>query len=527
MTIPSSSSFQHKLSLPHTPPNSSPPQSTLLLSSSTNNVLEPGLRIDQLKHSFQSLSSQQQEWLLSEIVNQCDHTHLSFLHDMITPRLKVDFLKRLPLEISLYILSFINHPQSLGQIACVSKHWNQLLKDETIWKTVYEQHYNHFNNSSSLIPQQNISDFSYRDQFIRRYRISTAWKHGGHVKVVDEGLEGLVTSLQCDDKYIVVGCDNHRIEVFDTSTGNKIRTLLGHEGGVWALQFKGDDLPDHHQLQQRILVSAGCDRDVRVWNLETGELLHTLHGHISTVRCLKMKNKQLAVTGSRDCTLRIWDIENGRAKHVLYGHQGSVRCLDISGNVLVSGSYDHTARVWDLTTGECIHVLEGHQSFIYSIVTDGIKVAAGSLATHIRVWSVETGECLATLHGHTSLVGQLELVPGYDSMGPTLVSGGTDGCLRVWDWNEPFECLQRISAHDSSITCLQCDDQWIVSAGSDGRVKLWDRKEGRLIRTLANPAKTVWKTQFNQSKAILLMYRALNSNTDLGTTVLEIHDFDI
>ncbi|CAO3594124.1 unnamed protein product [Absidia cylindrospora] len=462
---------------------------------------------------------------------------------MVNLRLKVDFLKRLPIELALYIVSFIHDPPTLGNMACVSKHWNGLLKDETTWKNMCDLHQyrrqpllcnfgtsflangDEYNDTDMDIAT--TTSFSYREHFVKKYSIATAWKKGGHVKVVEQGLEGLVTSLQCDDKYIVVGCENHRIEVFDTATGNKVRSLIGHEGGVWALQFKGDDHVENLDDQQRILVSAGCDRDVRVWNLETGELQHTMRGHISTVRCLKMKDKQVAVTGSRDCTLRIWNVDQGTVKHVLYGHQNSVRCLDICGNVLVSGSYDNTARVWDLTTGECRHVLVGHQSNIYSIVTDGIKVAAGSLGTHIRVWSVDTGDCLATLHGHTSLVGQLELVLGDDTMGTTLVSGGADGCLRVWDWDGPFECLERISAHDNSITCLQCDDRWILTAANDGRVKLWDRKEGRLIRTLANPAKTVWKIQFNESKAVLLMFRTFSPTSEEGTTVLEIHDFDI
>jgi F-box and WD-40 domain protein CDC4 len=67
---------------------------------------------------------------------------------------------------------------------------------------------------------------------------------------------GLVTSLQFDDEVIVVGCDNHKIEVFDTITGRNIHTLEGHEGGVWALQFKGGEKHD----PERLLVSGGCDR---------------------------------------------------------------------------------------------------------------------------------------------------------------------------------------------------------------------------------------------------------------------------
>lgn len=78
-------------------------------------------------------------------------------------------------------------------------------------------------------------------------------------------------------------------------------------------------------------------RDVRVWDLDTGERRHVLQGHTSTVRCIKMKDKRTVVTGSRDCTIRIWDLERGALVHVLLGHQHSVRCLDLHDNTVVSG----------------------------------------------------------------------------------------------------------------------------------------------------------------------------------------------
>ncbi|KAI8062254.1 WD40-repeat-containing domain protein [Gongronella butleri] len=528
-------------SLPDTPPSSSPPPvSTALCATSS-----PAFPFDQLKGTFLQLSTHQQEQLLADIIDQCDHTQLAYLHNLIAPRLKVDFLKRLPMEIALTILSHIDHPTTLARIACVSRHWNKLLKDESIWKRLcakyhYDVQYHHMYPRGALPPRPSISamvpaslpPLSYRALFQRKYSLNGTWKTGGRINYVENGLEGLVTSLQCDDKYIVIGCDNHRIEVFDTATGCKVRTLVGHEGGVWALEFKGGDDPLD---PDRILVSAGCDRDVRVWNLDTGELLHVLSGHSQTVRCLKMKDKRTLVTGSRDFSLRIWDIEQGKLLHVLLGHQQSIRCLDICDNILVSGSYDSTARVWDLTTGRLLHVLSGHQSQIYSIVTDGVKVATGSFATHIRIWSVATGECLAVLHGHTSLVGQLELVSlphtvnGQQEWRTALISGGADGCIRIWDWDaEGFECLQRISAHDNSITCIQTDHRWMLSGGNDGRIKLWNPIDGRLIRTLTAPAKLVWKLQFNESKAILVMQRTLDASPDRSDqTVLEIHNFDL
>ncbi|KAI8344678.1 WD40-repeat-containing domain protein [Chlamydoabsidia padenii] len=476
-------------------------------------------QIHQLKTSFQQLDPQQKQVFFNELINCCNNTQLTYLNSLIVPRLKIDILKELPIEISLHVLSFIDDPKTLARAACVSTFWNSLLQDEATWKSLCTKHQYQRRNSSIcggelLAPPTHRLNFSYRQHFKRKYNIASTWAHGGRIKVVDDVFVGdtLVTSLQFDDKYIVVGCDNHRIEVFDTQTTRRIRTLEGHEGGVWALQFKGGDKYD----PARTLVSGGCDRDVRVWDLDTGERRHILRGHTSTVRCIKMKDKRTVVTGSRDCTIRVWDIERGALVHLLLGHQHSVRCLEIHGNTVVSGSYDSTARIWSLQTGRCLHVLSGHQSQIYAIAYDGQKVATGSLDYTIKVWSSETGQCLATLQGHTSLVGQLQL------SGTTLISGGSDGCLRVWSMTT-YECLQQISAHDNSVTCLQFDDRRMLSCGNDGKVRLWDLKSGRLIRNFTTPGKTVWKLQFNDTKAVVLKQLERPERH----TVMEVHDFDV
>lgn len=219
--------------------------------------------IHQLKTSFQQLDHQQKQVFLYELINCCNTSQLSYLNNLITPRLKIDFLKELPIEISLHVLSFIDDPKTLARAACVSTFWNSLLRDEATWKTLCMKHRYQRRNSSIcggelLAPPTQRLNFSYRQYFKRKYKIAATWEHGGRVKVVDDVFMGdvLVTSLQFDAKYIVVGCDNHRIEVFDTQSAQKVRTLEGHEGGVWALQFKGGDKYD----PERILVSGGCDR---------------------------------------------------------------------------------------------------------------------------------------------------------------------------------------------------------------------------------------------------------------------------
>lgn len=226
------------------PPATPPAHSTIPYRLDKDDIIELG-------QAFQLLTPLQKQYFLAEIINSLDNSQLSLLNNLIAPRLKVDFIKELPSEISLYILSFIDSPSTLIRASTVSKYWNKLIKDDTLWRTLCQSH------QYISLDAMDIQDFCYRNHFKRMYSIGKAWIKGGNVTTIDNSFSpGLVTSLQFDEKYIVVGSDNHRIEVFDTSTGNKIKTLEGHEGGVWALQFKGGQQND----PERILVSGGCDR---------------------------------------------------------------------------------------------------------------------------------------------------------------------------------------------------------------------------------------------------------------------------
>jgi F-box and WD-40 domain protein CDC4 len=115
--------------------------------------------------------------------------------------------------------------------------------------------------SESSLSSERPKMKSYKSHFKQRYLVDAAWRHGGRNitrNITQDG--GVVTSLHLTSKYIIVALDNARIHVFDTE-GNALRTLQGHVMGVWAM-VPWDD----------ILVSGGCDRDVRVWDLTTGSV---------------------------------------------------------------------------------------------------------------------------------------------------------------------------------------------------------------------------------------------------------------
>lgn len=540
---------------PPTPaPSPTPHQRAPTWRTPSDEIEDPILREARLV--FSQLSIAAKETWLASIVDSCDNHILSFLHQLVSPRLKKDPFRTLPNELCFKILEFVDDPKTFVRASSVSRRWREIVSDDQAWKTLCEKHaYRRMSSDSvnsnmtiaagpvsqilygqhprSVSPTRMVESMSaiaensdsmadsfpsalpqapsrrqkgprpkstHRSHFKHRYLVESAWRKGGSMTarhITPD--QGVVTSLHLTKKYIVVALDNAKIHVFNTK-GDHQRTLQGHVMGVWAM-VPWDD----------ILVSGGCDRDVRVWNMSTGASVHTLRGHTSTVRCLKMSNANTAISGSRDTTLRVWDLPSGTCTSVLMGHQASVRCLEIHGDLIVSGSYDTTAKIWSISTGQCLRTLQGHFSQIYAIAFDGQRIATGSLDTSVRIWNPHDGTCQAILQGHTSLVGQLQM------RASTLVTGGSDGSVRVWSLAS-YTPIHRLAAHDNSVTSLQFDDSRIVSGGSDGRVKIWDLNSGVLIRELSQPAEAVWRVAFERERCVVMASRG-------GRTVMEVWDF--
>jgi len=175
----------------------------------------------------------------------------------------------------------------------------------------------------------------------------------------------------------------------------------------------------------RLVAAGSLDTVVRIWDVQTGQLIERLHGHRDSVYSVAFTPDGIGlVSGSLDKTLKLWDIspllrstaratplpaggaggvlngkkeggEKGSVTTVNYtGHKDYVLSVAVShdGKWVVSGSKDRCVQFWDARTGQMQLMLQGHKNSVISIDLSPSNnlLATGSGDTQARLWSFTT-----------------------------------------------------------------------------------------------------------------------------------------
>lgn len=103
-----------------------------------------------------------------------------------------------------------------------------------------------------------------------------------------------------------------------------------------------------HSRPVPILLSGSLDNTIRVWDVESGQMVNTLFGHIEGVWSVT-GDRLRVVSASHDRTIKIWERDTGGCQTTLVGHRGAVTCVALADDKIVSGSDDGDIKIWDFS----------------------------------------------------------------------------------------------------------------------------------------------------------------------------------
>ncbi|CAH0383311.1 unnamed protein product [Bemisia tabaci] len=296
---------------------------------------------------------------------------------------------------------------------------------------------------------------------------------------VKRHLKGHQAKVLCSDwspdkRHIVSSSQDGKMIIWDAFTTNKEHAVTMPTTWVMACAYAPSG---------NLVACGGLDNKVTVYSLNTDDDVSTkkktVGTHTSFMSCCTFPNSdQQILTGSGDSTCALWDVESGQLLQSFHGHSKDVMSLDLApsetGNTFVSGSCDKMVLMWDMRTGNCVQAFEGHESDVNSVKfhPSGDAVATGSDDSTCRLFDLRADKEVA-VYTKQSIMFAANAVD-FSVSGRLLFAGYNDFTVNVWD---SLKCV-RVSllyGHENRVSCLQVSpDGTAFSTGSwDYSLKIW------------------------------------------------------
>ncbi|MGC0415557.1 TIR domain-containing protein [Embleya sp. AB8] len=281
-----------------------------------------------------------------------------------------------------------------------------------------------------------------------------------------------------------------------------------HQGSVWACRFRprgGAGTADPAPL----LVSAGNDGSVRLWDTSTGHGRRILRGHGRRITGLAFgaAGTYLAACGN-DGVVRVWDPSTGRrVRELSTDNDRLVSATGIPGGpLLATPGSDGAVHVWNAHTGEYQRAIDAETDHVWAqtFSADGQTLATANDDDTVRLWYRTTGTHIATLTGHRGRVRSLS----FTANAAELATGCDDKYVRLWNLTgdpDTYHLSAELPGHTDRVYAVVHgpDDAWLASASWDGQAIIWQDATprhhlrghtGRLWTAAAHPTRHLLAT---------------------------------
>jgi WD40 repeat protein/beta-lactamase regulating signal transducer with metallopeptidase domain len=272
-------------------------------------------------------------------------------------------------------------------------------------------------------------------------------------------------------------------------TGKELTSFTGHTGPIYQITPSPDG---------SLFASVSEDGTLKLWPTRRTPPLKselTIAAHKGPSRfALLLKDGKRIVSGGHDRLVKVFDRESGKLLHTLEGHQAPVTCgaLSPDGSMLVTASWNGMTRFWDMESMKPAGKLR-HQGQIValSFMNDGKTLITAGRTNMLQLWDVKSKKLLRSSKPQDEPIAVFDVSPDEKLIAAI-----------VWDWRKSSKTSPRSAtiklfrASDFSevqvltgaprevkSVCFSSDGRRLVASGRSG-IALFEMPSGKLLNSI-------------------------------------------
>jgi len=342
----------------------------------------------------------------------------------------------------------------------------------------------------------------------------------------DDSLTGRYVAVGAgnDGQWLVVGPAG--LTVWDSSTGQRVRSYEREPGGVYSWSIPGRD------KMGRLLVPTTAPKEpkIRLWDMTKGELIKTFDWGATTKKdalvgpvAISGDGRRVAATANEPgSSIKIWDIESGQLLHTLPGNSKkqymSRVALSADGKLLVASGendqFNEVIRVWEVENERPTRTITSSHGANFNfwlnisgyraIISPNNRWFAGSSCNSARtnerscqaatLWDLSTGQLVRTFFQQGASNNPLVMAFSPDSQ--KLAVGVWDTqAVHLWEaeTGRLVHVLQGNPGTADSIA-FSADGRLVVVGNSNGTHAVWDAQTGLQLTITLQAFSGEWVT---------------------------------
>jgi len=334
---------------------------------------------------------------------------------------------------------------------------------------------------------------------INWHRFNTAISEGTHVHTLPHSAMVRSISLSNDGMRLASITMSGKVRLFDVNDVNGVisHSLLQEHGG--GFMFHGAQDGSVALSPDGRLLAADQQGTLIVWDASSAEEVFRREQVTAPISFSPNSKSLIGVT---EAGLQVWNTADWTSRKILCESldigPSRFRALsftpDSSRVILAPTRFKSALIVYNLDQNVIEGTLPG-LDYPGVISTTNAIVAAGGRDGHVCLWDLGSRKTIKeNFKANRSIVLGVALSPD----GKTLVTGGNQAAISVWDVNSPgVERRRFLKGHHSQVWNLKFshDGRYLVSASMDHSVKLWTRE------SVDAPGQTGFEAKNQETKA--------------------------